>query len=259
MTESLRRGDDLTTEEVFKVAAALDCGDAIIVGGQALNIWAERFSARAPELAAYRPFTSRDFDYFGYREVAGKLAERLGGTIKVPTIEDQSPSTALVEAEINGRRITIDFIGHVLGVNHKKLQTGAVQLRIPFTFGEGTHELTLDLLHPVHCLQARVANVITLRRRDAASLRQMRTAVIVTREYILDRLEAGDIDEATWTVKQLFGWMRSSEGARVVHTEVGIDPLEILKRTIDAPQWDERYRRLTIAPMIDRVEGKRRC
>ena len=69
---------------VYDLAGILQLSDkAFIVGGQALNLWAERYS-EVPELAAYGPYTSKDIDYFGRREAARKLADALGGTLRIP-------------------------------------------------------------------------------------------------------------------------------------------------------------------------------
>jgi hypothetical protein len=40
-------------------------GRIVVVGGQAVNFWADRYSPDKPELLAYRPFTSRDLDLLG--------------------------------------------------------------------------------------------------------------------------------------------------------------------------------------------------
>jgi hypothetical protein len=37
----------------------------VLIGGQALNLWAERYSDRAADLAAAAPFTSKDIDFCG--------------------------------------------------------------------------------------------------------------------------------------------------------------------------------------------------
>lgn len=88
---------------------------AFLVGGQALNLWAEYY-ASAPELALYGPYTSKDIDYFGQREAARKLARQLNGRLRIPRMDDDTPETAQVVATINGAEIQIDFLGHVLGV-----------------------------------------------------------------------------------------------------------------------------------------------
>ena len=49
-------------DEVFRRHAALP-----IVGGQAVNLWAEAFALREPRLGEFVPFLSKDADLFGHR------------------------------------------------------------------------------------------------------------------------------------------------------------------------------------------------
>ena len=60
--------------------------DAVIVGGQALNIWGERHWPRAErELAAFAPFQSKDIDFLGDHHAAEALArEASAGGSTVP-------------------------------------------------------------------------------------------------------------------------------------------------------------------------------
>jgi hypothetical protein len=53
-------------------------GRAFAVGGQAINLWAEHYATIADELNEFRPFTSKDIDFFGQRDVAERLARDLG-------------------------------------------------------------------------------------------------------------------------------------------------------------------------------------
>ena len=39
--------------------------DAILIGGQAVNVWAARYQLKNAEWDKLRPFTSRDLDYYG--------------------------------------------------------------------------------------------------------------------------------------------------------------------------------------------------
>ena len=43
----------------------------LIVGGQAVNIWAELYARKLPALEAFAPFTSADADIFGSRALVG--------------------------------------------------------------------------------------------------------------------------------------------------------------------------------------------
>jgi hypothetical protein len=46
----------------------------ILVGGHAVNRWAEHFASAIPALNSLRPFMSKDADIFGDRAMAERLA-----------------------------------------------------------------------------------------------------------------------------------------------------------------------------------------
>jgi hypothetical protein len=46
----------------------------IIVGGQAVNIWAAYYLPREPQLQIYLPFTSKDLDLVGTKNDAQRVA-----------------------------------------------------------------------------------------------------------------------------------------------------------------------------------------
>ena len=58
---------DYSPDDLVDVFRALQAAgfDAILVGGQAVNLWASRFESDHPDWGVLRPFTSRDLDYFG--------------------------------------------------------------------------------------------------------------------------------------------------------------------------------------------------
>ncbi|MEY2880478.1 MAG: hypothetical protein RLZZ15_2858, partial [Verrucomicrobiota bacterium] len=58
-------------------AEILSTGDLpLIVGGQAINIWAESYAGRVAGLEGFLPFTSRDADIHGSRAQAEAIARR---------------------------------------------------------------------------------------------------------------------------------------------------------------------------------------
>ena len=54
-------------EEPVSVFRALQAAgwDAVLVGGQAVNVWACRYEQDSPAWHELRPYTSRDLDYHG--------------------------------------------------------------------------------------------------------------------------------------------------------------------------------------------------
>ena len=242
---------------MLDIASVLTLEDgAFVIGGQALNLWAEYY-AKADELAAYRPFTSKDIDYFGFREAAQKLADELGGVVREPAFDDHTPQTAIVEAQIHGKPIQIDFLSNVLGVRPNAIENGVVEILFPAVHGETARTVAIPVMHPLHCLQSRIANLITLGRRDDTAKRQAEAASIVLREYIADVLYEGDHREATRTLQELFHFLSRDIVGRKAHRIVERDPLTVMQAFVDDPRIDARYREKILGPAIAKIERKR--
>ena len=59
--------EGFTPEELAAVFRALQAAgwEAVLVGGQVVNLWAHRYERDLPAWHALRPYTSRDLDYHG--------------------------------------------------------------------------------------------------------------------------------------------------------------------------------------------------
>lgn len=49
----------------------------LLIGGQAVNYWAERYASADPQLEKLRPFTSQDIDFKGTRADVERIARQL--------------------------------------------------------------------------------------------------------------------------------------------------------------------------------------
>ena len=67
----------------------------VLVGGQAVNFWAELYLAAEPALKKHMPFTSGDIDFRGNREDVRHIADQLELTAVFP---DKVSMTALAGA-----------------------------------------------------------------------------------------------------------------------------------------------------------------
>lgn len=230
--------------------------DAFVIGGQALNLWAE-FYSDIEELKLYRPYTSKDIVYFGMQQAAEKLAEALDGEVLVPEMGNQTPQTAIVKAKIAGDDITIDFLGHVLGVRANHLNDHVVEIIVPYKQNGEAKQLAIPIMHPLHCLQSRISNIIVLDRQDDTAKRQAEAAPVVLREYINRALDDGDIKEATKTIQRLFDFLSKDSTGKQAHRYVDRDPLEVLQAFAGDERIHEAFRTITMTQMINKIEGKR--
>lgn len=240
------------------MASALTLSDgAFIIGGQALNIWAERYYAKADELAYYGPYTSKDIDYFGQAAAARKLAELIDGIVLIPGPNDHTPESAKVQATIDGHLVEIDFLTHVLGVPDDRLQKSAADLVFQIQTPAGIAELKVPIMHPFHCLRSRIANVIELKRSDDVAKRQLEAAPIILREYISEMLDAGRERDATNTLQALFDYLRSDLIGRKAHTAMKNDPAAIIDQFADDARIERRYRENNLATMRRTIAERR--
>jgi hypothetical protein len=244
---------------VIELASVLGLkDDAFIVGGQAFNLWAERYAKADPELVEFGPFTSKDLDYFGYAAAAQKLAQALNGVVKVPSLDDATPNSAIVEANIAGTWVEIDFITDVVGVRVDPLRKWAVELAVPLKTDEGRDGLlVIPVMHPLHCFQSRIANVVKLGRKDDTAMRQVHAAPIVLAHYLEEQLRNGDHKEVQETLAGLTHHLAGTPEGRAAHSVCQTDPLDILRRLTEDTRLDVRYRRFNIQWMLRKVQSGR--
>lgn len=246
----------LDPEIVYDIAGILQLSDkAFIVGGQALNLWAERYS-HVEELAAYGPYTSKDIDYFGHQAAAQKLADALNGELLIPDADDHTPQTAVVRAIIAMQQVEIDFLWHVKGVDDKSLVTQAIDLKLTVRVNGRLGVLHVPIMHPFHCMQSRLANVVELGRTTELAQRQLEASAIVLREYLSEMLDNGKHKHVTGVLQALFNYLMCGTGRRA-HKVMKNDPAEILAAFQDDERLDARWRKLSLASMRRTIEERR--
>ena len=121
----------------------------LLVGGQAVNLWALYYEARTAELA---PFVSRDVDVLGDRATLEELA-KLAGT--KPQIFPMRPPTnevgVVIAKDAEGEPLLVEVLRHVHGVSNE-------ELRAPlYTMALG--ETRVRVPGPIALLKAKIANV----------------------------------------------------------------------------------------------------
>lgn len=248
----------LRPDEVIKIVSNLTVDDeAFIVGGQATFLWAGFYETVQPELDKYKPFTSKDIDYYGGVQAAEKLAGAIGGTVRTPDKDSMnSPSTAIVQAEINGRPIIVDFLHDIIGVKREEFRNGVTTIMLRNDDGS---TIEVAVMHPVLCLKSRIGNIMSpaTQRRDEIAIRQMNAAWWVVRAYIDHALRDEDHKEATNCLMDLFHFVRSHQYGRNAHAVTSTDVLDILEHFVDDTRLDERWRELTLVSAIGKVRSKR--
>jgi hypothetical protein len=145
-----------------------DLRGIVLIGGQALNFWAERLAITSNDVdGLYGPALSDDIDFLGSAAAAQLFGQATNGKVAIATFDDaNTPNTALVTLDIEGEQHLVDFLGQLQGFSTSEIE----QVRrwaVPVSLKRGS-PTPLAVMHPAHCLQSQLENVYgsRLNRRD---------------------------------------------------------------------------------------------
>lgn len=212
----------------------------VLVGGQALAFWSELYAER---IEFNHPVSSRDIDFGGRSAVVPVAADRLNGTWTVPEPFSVSPNSGLVlfnDGEGHKRRI--DFLHIVFGLDLDEIFDMAIEVEAP------DHDETtrFRVMHPVHCLEARISNVGGLPGyKSAHGLAQARASILCAREYLRDRLDEGEagIRPVLRLNERIYRFAWGNHNAKIVLQEFAIDAFDavLVDDRLPEPFRSRRY------------------
>ncbi|MBT9287826.1 hypothetical protein [Prosthecodimorpha staleyi] len=243
----MSQGDFLSGAEIARILAGFGDEDVVIVGGQAAFIWSRHYALDPDGL-----IVSRDLDFVH----TGRAAERLAASFYAPppvfpTADDATPNSSVVTIELGGRAVTIDFLTGIAGVETGSLMRNAVRLEATLEFG-ATIEVTV--MHPLHLLASRLANINQLRRHDERTVDQARVSIDVLRRFVGEMVELGLLTEAMWTLRELEFVIRDRHAGRASHRRFGdrLNIVAVLAAFLDDAAFDQRWREGSLRPTYRR-------
>ena len=224
--------------------------DAILIGGQALNVWAEYYAEKDPSLNTHSPFFSHDIDFLGGRTTAEQIHEAWKGKITRPSEASRTPLIAKLEFRLDdGRRVIMDFLDETAGFKNDSVRKEARATQNPYT------QTTLKVLHPMHCMASRIVNTYgALDRRSRQysvhEIRRTQLSIKVLSHYISDLFRTQEEtlhEEAYRLIDYTAGFAIESPAKRAYH----MDKVDVLDAIPTDPQLgmseaflNERYPRI---------------
>jgi hypothetical protein len=225
----------LPFSEAIELLAKLTDLGVVLVGGQAVSYWADRYREQDGLLAAGWPYASKDVDVQGGRHVVEVCAQRIGGKALMPTMDHATPmSGVVVFVDHEGYERKVDFLPHVYGLHADEVRRTAIPAQL---LGEDGGLLGVDLriMHPVLCMESRVHNVVGLPGQyDNEHGRAQLTASIRSAQcFVVELLELGEERNARKLCERIFRFC-GHQRARRLFREKGVDPF-------DAVPDDQRF------------------
>lgn len=214
--------------------------DAVLVGGQALAVWANALNIRPePPLDV---FVTSDIDFLGSRRVARELAEKLHAELMVPSAEDhvQVNSAMLILRDARTGTVLVDFLNEVVGIEAAIVKRRALEVEafgVPFL-----------VMHPVDCLTSRISNLQLLpSKQNELGLAQARLAIQIVNKFIT-RVAAEGNERHALDLSEHVGRLARGRAAAEVSSRYGIDvldaiPVAALPKAFVEKQWPHLVKR----------------
>lgn len=230
-------------------AVLTDPAHPLIVGGQAVNLWAEIFALSEPEIRQFEPFTSKDADIQGNRELAEILCRRSGWSCRFFDEPRQSAVAILTKsATATTPELKVEVLRTVYGINTDDLNRNQVREIRP---GE-----RYRLPAPLVMLKAKLANVAHLSvEKRPQDLKHARMLIPISRAYFLEMHAA--IGRPDMTERNFLGAVAyateiiTSRDAGTVVKRHGLDLLAVFPRSLaDSPHGKVRRFALNQLPRI---------
>lgn len=170
----------------------------LLVGGQAVNLWALYYQDRTKELA---PFVSRDVDVLGDRQTLTDLADVIGTKPQFFPLKPPSNEIGVVLArDHSGQAMLVEVLRNVHGVTNQELRDSAFEMAI------GSKSVRVRVPSPIALLKAKIANASDLPQAGRQDARHV---------LILAELMPAFLDDLASSVRQ----NRLTERALMDHLE----------------------------------------
>lgn len=247
----------LTPENLRSVFLSLQAAnlDAVVVGGQAVNLWATKYVARAPELGEFLPFASEDLDFYGGKIEVLNCRDALQGEAKLNRDFDPSPNSGLVLVRSADTTLRIDFLASVYGLNDSEIDDTAVAF-------SGQNELSgvnIKVLHPVLCLEGKLRSLRGLPQQGRQDLKHAKMSILCVKEFFTDLCQQSETRSGLKLVERLLGNTLREDGLSAwYHHGIRVEsaiPFDVL-RFQTGDKW-QKFLERRLPQVVEQIEAKR--
>lgn len=245
-----------TPAELVSILSRIDPdSDLILVGGQAINIWASVYQDRIPELQQFLPFSSEDLDFVGGKIDAVRVQQTLGGDLTLNQNFTPSPNTGVLVTQAQERNLRIDFLASVFGLGDSEVAASAVRF-------EGQDKLAgvnLKILNPILCLEGKLKAYTGLPQAGRQDKKHLQIALLIVRQYIKDICQQNQPRDGFKLIEKIFKVTKSDAGLQVWNRDrldlLDSIPIETVNNLAD-PGWD-KFRQIRLPQAVREIADRR--
>lgn len=183
----------------------------VLIGGQAVNYWAELYLAAEPELKKFVPFTSGDIDFRGNRDDVRHIAGQLELPAVFPDKVSMSALAGAIPLRIGKQNSNIEIVRLIPGVSVATVDALAIVTK----FGEQQ----IRVLDPISLLCCKVNLALTVSQKDRQDVEHLKILIYCVRGFLrefLQEVERGNLPVKGWlgAVNKLAKLAKSTHGRK---------------------------------------------
>jgi hypothetical protein len=163
----------------------------VLIGGQAVNYWAERYRTSQPELEELLPFTSTDIDFKGTREDVLSIASAVGRKPIFPPRVQMTALAGSIPIKIGNTDSSIEVVRGIPGVP----VTRFVPVEVDFSGQQ------IRVIDPIALVESKLELLFCVRQNDRQDIRHLKIAILCVRGFLretLELIERGEANPAGW-------------------------------------------------------------
>ena len=160
----------------------------VIIGGCACALWAMRYETK--KIAAFRPYMTKDLDLVAEsKQAVVRTASALRVKAKLARKRAASNDLGILEYEAGGQKIFVQFLNASRAIRGHRI----LEVKQPYRWDK--HDLTLEVMHPLHCLEDKIASLVAEPEQiDRQDKKHLKMALLFVPEFIMERASENERD-----------------------------------------------------------------
>jgi hypothetical protein len=183
----------------------------VLIGGQAVNYWAEHYLVAEPSLQKHVPFTSGDIDFRGNRDDVLHIAGQLELPAVFPDLVSLTALAGAIPFRIGTQLSNIEVVRLIPGVSLTTVDALAVEANF-----SGQQIRVLD---PISLLSCKINLALTVSQENRQDVAHLKILIFCVRGFLrelLQEVEQGGLSAKGWlgAANKLSALAKSTQGRR---------------------------------------------
>jgi hypothetical protein len=180
----------------------------VLIGGQAINYWSDKYQRQTLEWRRLRPYTSEDLDFYGGRAEALSCSKIIAGTkITLNDGHDPSPNAGVLFYPFKGGKLRVDILTAVYGLKTRDVVRAAPLIR--------KSDISIQVLHPLHCLIGKTISLANLPQEERQDEKHLKLAILFVRAFLRDLVAQGEVRSVLNMIEEIYRVAGTNEALRV--------------------------------------------